>query len=110
MDAAKAKRARQLFENETFQLVACGMSREDVANSLAEYTVAGLDVKKKLRSPILGNGEDENPENHEMIFEESYQGEMPDAIVGLMFDDKIVRAKDASKNDVEVPLWEKVLM
>ena len=110
MDGSKANMARKLFEKEANQLVACGMPRDDVCNSLAENTVAGLTVKSKVRSPILGEGEDEDPENHEMIFEETFQGEVPGAIVGLMFHDKTVRARDASNNDVEVPLWEKVLM
>ena len=110
MDALKANMARKLFENEALQLVACGMPPEDISNPLAECTVAGLNVKKMLRSPILGNGDDEDPENHEMIFEETFQGEVTEAIVGLMFDDKTVRAKDAANNDVEVPLWEGILM
>jgi hypothetical protein len=110
MDGSKANMARRLFEKEANHLVACGMPRADVCNSLAENTVAGLNVKRKVRLPILGDGEDEDPENHELIFEETFQGEVPDAIVGLMFNDKTVRARDASNNDVEVQLWEKVLM
>ncbi len=45
-----------------------------------------------------------------MIFEEKFEGDMPDAVVGLMFNNQIVRAKDALNNDVEVPRWEAVLM
>jgi hypothetical protein len=110
MDGSKANMARKLFEKEANQLVACGMPRDDVCNSLAENTVAGLTVKSKVRSPILGDGEDEDPENHEMIFEETFQEDVPDAVVGLMFDDKTVSAKDAANNDVDVKLWEKVLV
>lgn len=110
MDAPKANMARKLFEKEALQLVECGVPREDVNNPLAECTVAGLNVKKMLRSPILGNGEDEDPENREMIFEETFQGEVPEAIVGLMFDDKNVNAHDVANNVVEVPLWEGILM
>jgi hypothetical protein len=109
MDGSKANMARKLFEKEANQLVACVMPHEDVHNSLTE-NVAGLTVKSKVRLPILSEGEDEDPENHEMIFEETFQGEVPGAIVGLMFHDKTVRARDVSNNDVEVPLWEKVLM
>ena len=31
-------------------------------------------------------GEDENPNNYEQIFEEEYQGTLPDSIVGLQFE------------------------
>ena len=110
MDADKANAARKLFEKEASRLAACGMPREDISNSLAVNTVAGLQGQTKLRSPILGNGEDQDPENHELIFEEKFEGEMPDAVVGLMFSNQIVGAKDALNNDVEVPRWEAVLM
>ena len=110
MDADKANAARKLFEKEASRLAACGMPREDISNSLAENTIAGLQGQTKLRSPILGNGEDQDPKNHELIFEEKFEGDMPDAVVGLMFNNQIVRAKDALNNDVEVPRWEAVLM
>lgn len=110
MDADKANVARKLFEKEASRLAACGMPHEDISNSLKESTVASLQGQIKLRSPILGNGEDQDPENHELIFEEKFQGDMPDAVVGLMFSNQIVGAKDALNNDVDVPRWEAVLM
>ena len=110
MDAAQVTKARRLFEKEANRLVASGMPRVDVCNSLDEFTSAGLNVKSKIRKPILGDGEDQDPENHELIFEEHFDGKVPDAIVGLMFDNKIVYAYDAANNRVEVPLYEKVLM
>ena len=110
MDASKANMARQLFEKYSNRLAAVGMLREDVSNSLVEHTAAGLNVKSKLLQPILNDGEDQDPENHEQVFEETFDGKMPDAIVGLMFDNKTVRALDAMDNEIEVPLWEKVLM
>jgi len=110
MDAAQVKKARKLFEKEANRLVASGMPRVDACNSLDEFTAAGLNVKSKIRQPVLRDGEDEDPENHEQIFEEQFDDEVPDAIVGLMFDNRTVRAKDAAHNEVEVPLHEKVLM
>lgn len=110
MDGIKANKARRLFETEANRLVACGMPRDDVCNSLMEYTTAGLNVKSKVRQPVLTNGEDEDPQNYEQIFEEKFNGKVPDQVVGLMFDSKWVRATDALNNDVDVQLWEKVLM
>ena len=110
MDATKANAARKLFEKEAHRLVSCGMPREDVENALELHTAQGMNVKTKVRSPILGVGEDEDPENHEQIFEEKFEGEVGTAIVGLMFNNNIVKAVDAMNNSIEVPLWEKVLM
>lgn len=110
MDADKANAARRLFEKQANLLVKNGMSREDVCNCLDEHTVASLNVKTKARSPVLSDGEDQDPENHEKIFEEKFNGKVPDAVVGLMFDNKIVRATDAMNNAVDVHLWHKVLM
>ena len=75
-----------------------GQPTGGISNSLAENTVASLQGQTKLRSPILGNGEDQDPENHELIFEEKFEGDMPDAVVGLMFSNQIVWAKDALNN------------
>jgi len=110
MDATKANMARRLFEKEANQLVACGMPRVDICNSTMERTAAGMNAKRKIRQPVLADGEDEDPENYELIFEEAFNEKVPDAIVGLMFDDLKVRAKDALNNDVEVQMWKKVLM
>jgi len=110
MDASKANAARRLFENEANRLEACGMPREDICNSLMEHTAAGTNFKSKIRQPVLADGEDEDPENYERIFEETFNDKVPDAIVGLMFDNKMVRTTDALNNPVEVLMWEKVMM
>ena len=109
-EISQVTKARKLFEKEANRLVASGMPRVDACNSLDEFTAAGLNVKSKIRQPVLRDGEDEDPENHEQIFEEQFDDEVPAAIVGLMFDNRTVRAKDAANNEVEVPLHEKVLM
>ena len=110
MDASKANMACRLFEKEANALVASGMARVDVENSLDLHTAAGKVTTTKTRLPVLADGEDQDPENYERIFEEKFDGKVPDAIVGLMFDNKLVYANDAMNNSVEVPMWEKVLM
>ena len=110
MSAEQVNKARKLFEKQANALVSCGMPRVDVNKPLARQTVAGMSVNSMAREPILGEGEDEDPENYEAIFEQNYVGKMPEAIVGLMFDSKTVTAYDGNNNSVEVALWEKVLM
>jgi hypothetical protein len=104
MDASQAKHARILFEKEAKKLVEVGVPQID-AVSLGEMTATASNRKHIVRDPILEGGEDEDPENYEQIFEEVFQGDMPDTIVGLQFDAVNVHFKDEI-----VPLWEKVLM
>ncbi|KAL7535756.1 hypothetical protein ACHAXR_006716, partial [Thalassiosira sp. AJA248-18] len=108
MDANQVNNARKLFEKEANALVSCGMPRVDACNSLDIQTAAGKNGKSKIRQPVLENGEDD-PENYEQIFEEKFDGEVPDAIVGLMFDHKPVYMKDALNNDITVSKTEMVL-
>lgn len=110
MDSQKVNKARKLFEKEAAELVSCGMPRVDACNPLEENTAAGMTVKSKTRQPILADGEDEDPANHEAIYEETFNGKVPDALVGLMFASKFTWTKDAMNNDIEVELWEKVLI
>lgn len=110
MSASQVNKARELFEKEAHALAICGMPREDACNALDETTSGSVTVTRKLCEPILSVDEDEDPENYERIFEESFDGKIPGAIVGVMFDDKNVGVMDATKNYVSVPLWEGVLM
>ena len=104
-------KARKLFEKQANALVSCGMPRADTNKPLDVQTTAGASFKSNVRTPVLGAGdEDQDPENYEANFEQKYEGEIPQGIVGLMFEDRTVRTKDALNNDVEVELWEKVLM
>lgn len=105
MDASQAKHARIAFEKEAKKLVEVGIPQVD-ATSLEEQTVTAMKKKHTVRDPVLNEEEDEDPENYEQIFEEVYDKEvMPDTIIGLQFNKVFVRFKD-----MEVPLWEKVLM
>ena len=54
------------------------MARAD-ASSLSETAVGA--TSKKVRQPILAEGNEET-EKYEMIFEEHYQGTVPNTIVG----------------------------
>jgi hypothetical protein len=105
MDASQAKHARIAFEKEAKKLVEVGIPQVD-ATSLEEQTVTAMKKKHTVRDPVLNEEEDEDPENYEQIFEEVYDKEVvPDTIIGLQFNKRFGRFKD-----MEVPLWEKVLM
>ena len=110
MDASQVTKALKLFGKEANRLVASGMLLADACNALGESTTAGLNGKSNICQPVLSDKEDEDPENHELIFEVKSDGEVPPGIVGLMFDNKIVRALDAANNAVDVPRHEQILM
>ena len=73
-----------MFIKEATHLLASGMPRADVCKALEESTDASGE-QGNIRPPILGNYEDEDPMNHEVIFEEKYTAEAPEGVVGLMF-------------------------
>lgn len=105
MDASQAKASRIAFEKEAKKLVEVGIPQVD-ATSLGEQTVTASTKKHTVRDPVLNEGEDEDPENYDLVFEEVYDKEvMPDTIIGLKF-----AAQDVRFNEMEVPLWERVLM
>ena len=86
------------------------MPLPDACNPLEESTAAGSNGTRNMHQPVLSDGEDQDPENHELIFEEKNEEETPSGIVGLMFNNTIVSAFDAANNRVEVPFHEKILM
>ena len=103
MDASQAKFARVLFEKQAKKLFEVGIPQVD-AVSLEERTVTSSKKKHKVRDPMLN--EDEDPENYEQVFEEVYdKDDLPETIIGLKFARRNVRFKE-----MEVPLWERVLM
>lgn len=105
MDASQAKHARVLFEKQAKKLFEVGIPQVD-AVSIEQVTVTSSKKKHTVRDPVLEEGEDEDPENYEQVFEEVYDKEdMPDTIIGLTFKRSNTRFKE-----LEVPLWEKVLM
>jgi len=110
MDADKANHARRLYEKEVHKLLSVGMPREDANNPLEIQTVAAQTSKGKVRIPVLEDGEDQDPENYEQIFEEEFDenNKVPDAIVGLMFKSDNVYFREKDEN-IECLLYEKVL-
>lgn len=99
MNAAQVKAARLLHEKEVTKLVDANMARVD-ASSVNEI-VCGA-TSKIVSQPILSEGHEET-EKYEMIFEEHYQGTLPQTIVGIEFSDKVGVMEDG------LMLWEVVL-
>lgn len=98
MNADQVKSARHHYEKEVNNLVNVNMARAD-ASSLSETAVGA--TLKKAHQPILAEGHEET-EKYETIFEEHYQGTVPDTIVGIEFAEVEVMEDD-------LMLWESVL-
>ena len=98
MNADQVKSARHHYEKEVNNLVNVNMARADASN-LSETAVGA--TLKKAHQPILAEGHEET-EKYETIFEEHYQGTVPDTIVGIEFAEVEVMEDD-------LMLWESVL-
>ena len=109
MDAAQANKARKLYQKEVAKLVDAGMPDEHASVTKFECCNDLTSLKHIVCEPILSSMEDQNPEQYEVNHEEKFSGKVPDSIVGLEFHG-IVDMKDIHGNDIEVEMWEKVLM
>lgn len=109
MDGVQVKHGRRLFEKEVEKLVRVGVPKID-ASSLDEHTSSASMSKVKVRIPILEAGDDD-PEEYERIFEEKFDGEVPNAIVGIEFPPREVYFTGSSNNSnpISILLYEKVL-
>eukprot|EP00970_Alexandrium_tamarense_P012103 scaffold2748_cov193-Alexandrium_tamarense.AAC.11 len=104
LDEEQARGGRVAFEKECKRLVGAGIPQEDASN-MSCRTVGASKAMHKVRQPVLEDGEDEDPSSREKIFEEVFNGEIPDTIVGLQF-----AQHDVNFKNNRVPLWDKVLM
>lgn len=100
MTEFQVKAARQLFQKEVASLVSTGMARVDASN-VHDKSVETSSKKKALK-PILAEGTAETVEEYERLFEEVYEGAVPDTIVGIEFSNTEVMEDG-------LILWESVL-
>ena len=82
MKPHQVEAARALFEEEVTKLVKVKMNKAD-ASSLSE--VAVQTSAKKIRQPVLIEGQEDATEEYEKLFEEKFQGALPHSLVGIEF-------------------------
>jgi len=110
MDCDEANNAKELFESEVKKLVVqANVPRADARN-IEIHTLADSTAKVTARRPILTQGEENNTEEYERLFEEESSGQVPKLLVGLEFPKRFLDWYSQSANgDIKLPFWQYVL-
>ena len=104
MNIDEAQKAKQLFESELEKLIIdAKVPRADALN-IDVHTVANSTAQRTTRRPVLAEGEEKDTDQYERIFEEEYDGDIPNILVGLEFP-----TSEREKDGILIPLWEWVL-
>jgi hypothetical protein len=98
MDIEELKEAKQLYESELKKLLE------------AKVSSCVIETQRSARRPILAEGEGEETEETERIYEEEYSGDVPSVLVGLQFPKRDMHwYSQLAKADIKMPLWQFVL-
>ena len=103
MTSRQAKKAMKKFEAEVEKLVVKAKVPRADASSIEVHTAAASSTQGTTRRPILPEGEEDDEEETEKLFEEEYDGDVPKVLVGMKFPEKYRRAEG------ELPVWHSVL-
>jgi len=110
MSTDEVNKARQLFDTEWTKLVVDADVPKAVASSIEVHNAVNSEAQSATRRPILPAGEEITTEEYEKIFEEEYDGDMPNVLVGLEFPKKQLSMYSQSADaHVLIPFWQFVL-
>lgn len=110
MNTDEVNKARQLFDAEWTKLVVDAEVPKAVASSIEVHNSVNSEAQGTSRRPILPAGEEKTTEDYEKIFEEEYDGEVPNVLVGLEFPKRTLNIFSQSANKhIQIPFWEFVL-
>ncbi|KAL7542501.1 hypothetical protein ACHAXR_011829 [Thalassiosira sp. AJA248-18] len=110
MTSDQAKKAIRLFEDEVENLVEKAKVPRADAMNIDVHTVVTSTTQGVTHRPILPEGEDNETEEYERIFEEEYDGDVPNLLVGLEFPERLIRWYSRSENEhIDIPFWQFVL-
>ena len=103
-------KARQLFDTEWSKLVVDANVSKAVASSIEVHNAVNSAAQKATRRPILPAGEENTTEEHEKIFEEEFDGDVPSVLVGLEFPkrERMWYSQSAGKH-ISIPFWQFML-
>ena len=109
MNKDEVNKARQLFDTEWTKLVVDAEVPKAMASSV-EVLNSVTSEAQNTRRPILEDGEEKTTEEYEKIFEEEYNGDVPNVLVGLEFPRMMRNLYSESANGhIELPFWQFVL-
>jgi len=110
MSTDEVNKARQLFDTEWTKLVVDADVPKAVASSIEVHNSVNSEAQSATRRPILPAGEEITTEEYEKIFEEEYDGDVPNVLVGLEFPKRQLSMYSQSADEhVPIPFWQFVL-
>lgn len=113
MNVEEAQTAKKLCDAELERLVVEAKVPRAIATSIAMKCAVNATTEKSFRRPVLEEGEEETTDEYERIFEDEYNGQVPDVLVGLEFpQSREIRwlcQRTKNKEEIFLPFWEFVL-
>ena len=110
MSIDEVNKARRLFDTEWSKLVVDADVPKAVASSIDIHNAVNSGAQKATRRPILSAEEEKTTEEYEKIFEEEYDGDVPNVLVGLEFPKRELSMYSQSSDEhVYIPFWQFVL-
>ncbi len=110
MNSDDVEKAKQLFAEELEKLVVQAKVPQADAMSIDIHAAVDAATRNATRRPVLEEGEEDDTEEYERVFEEKYDGDAPNLLVGLEFPKRFLSICSRSANEsVPIPFWEYVL-
>ena len=110
MSADEVNKARQLFDTEWTKLVVDADVPKAVASSIEVQNSVNSEAQGATRRPILPAGEEKTTEEYEKIFEEEYDGDVPNVLVGIQFPNtQKMWFSESEGREIRIPNWQFVL-
>ena len=110
MSADEVNKARRLFDAEWTKLVVDAEVSKAVASSIDVHNSVNSEAQGATRRPTLPAGEEKTTEEYEQMFEEEYDGDVPNVLVGLEFPKRTLSIFSQSADDhIRIPFWQFVL-
>jgi hypothetical protein len=110
MTSEEAKEAMELFDDEVEKLVSNAKMPKAEASNTEVHAVASSSTQVGPRRPVLDEGEEEDIEDIERMYEEKYDGDVPKVLVGLEFQRAPVKwYSEHAQEAISIPFWQFVL-
>ena len=110
MSTSEAKEAMEMFNTEVSKLMGkAKMQKADASNTEVHAAVCST-AQVSTRRPVLEEGEEDDIEESEKIYEEEYDGVVPKMLVGLEFQrDPVSWYSASAQESIRIPFYQYVL-
>jgi len=110
MNSEEVKMATELFRIELEKLVVEAKVPKADASNTGVHVAVDSKSQGSLRCPVLAEGQENDTEEYECVFEEEYDGEVPKVLVGLEFPKRSSNwYSQRTRDHIKLPFWQFVL-